>query len=84
MRKLTLNIDSLTVQSFATGEDRADRGTVEAHQQSWNCTGTQPNCPSMYDATDCRVSDLGTCVPCGGGGTGTTCPTNGQDCWEDS
>jgi hypothetical protein len=89
MRKLTLDLESLAVQSFSTGDDDALRGTVHANNYDltvWACTGHDPNCRSNYDATDCRVSDLGTCVTCGGtcGCTGAACPTNNQACWEDS
>jgi hypothetical protein len=88
MRKLTLDLDSLAVQSFETGEDEAVRGTVHGNYLTeWGCTGMDPNCKSNYDATDCRVSDLGTCAgTCGStcGCTGSVCPTNDQACWEDS
>ncbi len=88
MRKLTLDLDSLAVQSFDTGEDDSLRGTIHGNDNTvWACTGMDPNCRSNYDATDCMVSDLGTCAAtCGStcGCTGSACPTNDQACWEDS
>ena len=80
MRKLTLDLDTLNVQSFDTDPcAEASRGTVRAHV-SYDCTYHQPMCPSMYnEAGTCQVSDLGTCnVTCG-----NSCPAtcrNEQTC----
>ena len=68
MRKLTLDLDSLDVQSFDPAPVPAVvRGTVRGHGSYNDCTGFQPYCPSMYDeAGTCHVSDLGTCnLTCG-------------------
>lgn len=81
MRKLTLNLESLDVQSFdPTPAPEAPRGTVKGHVSWDGCTYRQPDCPSMYDeAGTCHVSDLGTCyVSCG-----YSCPVtcrNEQSC----
>jgi hypothetical protein len=90
MRKLTLDLDSLDVQSFDPQPRlETDRGTVHGHESHDRpCT---PMCPSMYDeATTCHVSDLGTCVvSCGSCGYtcavgGYTCVTCDMACWETS
>jgi hypothetical protein len=69
MRKLTLDLDSLDVQSFdPTPKGDAPRGTVRGHYtDNPGCTQFGTMCPSHYDeATTCMVSDLGTCnSPCG-------------------
>ena len=48
MRKLTLDLDSLDVQSFdPTPEPVAARGTVRGHATDFECTNYRPMCPSM-------------------------------------
>jgi len=79
MRKLTLNLESIDVQSFdVTPAPAPERGTVRGHGSDQpDCTNYGTQCPSMYDAyTSCKVSDLGTCVACP---TGYTC-YGGQSC----
>lgn len=39
MKKLTLDIETLNVQTFETAEDDAERGTVLAHSGWTNCGG---------------------------------------------
>ena len=90
MRKLTLDLDSLSVQAFeTTPPPEVPRGTVHGHDSYERpCT---PMCPSRYDeATTCHVSDLGSCVAtcascmasCYGPATCITCM--GVECEEES
>lgn len=44
-KKLQLDVDGLSVESFATGEGEAQRGTVEAHAGQCTCPASCP-CPS--------------------------------------
>lgn len=93
MRKLTLDLDSLDVQSFdPTPLASAPRGTVQGHAtNNLDCTQWGSMCPSWYnEATTCQVSDLGTCYAscgnscpgtCNGGPTCVTC--QGVECEED-
>lgn len=62
MRKLRLNIDSLTVQTFEVDEAAEKRGTVQAHD-SWATTGGTALCPAPCDSEyTCRdVSCLPDC-----------------------
>ena len=46
MRKMTLSVENLSVQSFTTSKTDAGRGTVVAHGNPTN----GPNCGSAYDA----------------------------------
>lgn len=46
MKKISLHLDSLRVESFAPGAEPAGRGTVAAHQMTAPFT-QQPNC--TYD-----------------------------------
>lgn len=90
MRKLTLDLDLLDVQSFdPTPEAEAQRGTVHGHDSVERpCTMM---CPSHYnEATTCQVTDLATCViSCGSCGPscavgGYSCVTCDMACWETS
>lgn len=47
MRKITLELDSLVVESFETATAGADRGTVQANLDP---TLHGPNCGSAFDA----------------------------------
>lgn len=48
MRKITLELDSLTVESFTTAAAEMDRGTVVANNNPTN--GQNQQCGSAYDA----------------------------------
>lgn len=62
MRKLTLEIDTLAVETFATGDGDGRAGTVEA-RESGSYTLCQTECVS--DPTFCPCSDIRTvCTPC--------------------
>jgi hypothetical protein len=89
MKKLTLNVDALEVQSFATVEMEAERGTVQGQQQCtcYTCTcpgcatcyGTCPNtcavtCPNTCWET-CDDASCYTCWSCYGGSCDYTCAT---------
>ena len=54
MKKLTLNLDALTVESFAAGAGLPARGTVEANALLVP-TGTR--CPSHHQS-ECCVTDI--------------------------
>lgn len=51
MRKLTLDVDSLVVQTFETTDETKDRGTVRAYD-SWGTTGGPWFCPYYCDSGD--------------------------------
>ena len=62
MKKLTLNVDGLAVESFPTAEaDEAVRGTVEAQDATVNCaTRSGASCftscrADLRDACTCPV-----------------------------
>ncbi|HEU0055112.1 MAG TPA: hypothetical protein VFQ39_18120 [Longimicrobium sp.] len=78
MRKVKLELEKLSVDSFTTLGGRAERGTVVGHL-SQNCPTTQEYSEIVCrtDLIDCPVVDtgscsgvLGTCVTCGGAGCG--------------
>jgi hypothetical protein len=66
MKKLTLDLDQLTVDSFNTVAPAAKRGTVHAEQECTcytNCytyCNTCPGCPTCDDSA-CNGSCGGTC-----------------------
>jgi hypothetical protein len=59
--KIKLNLETLSVESFATGGAADSRGTVQAHQQlSDHCNTRQPFCllpsinlPCITDEVEC-------------------------------
>jgi len=53
MRKIQLNIDTLSVDSFETADTPAERGTVAAHQKAtFNGCGSEiDRCPSARGCT---------------------------------
>ena len=76
MKKLTLDLDALRVETFDAGPGRPGRGTVAANQV---VTGVFPLC-SGADSTACEPTDerLYTCAPscermCHATGDGYTC-----------
>lgn len=77
MRKLTLDLDAIQVESFATNPATAARGTVDGQQrqtygcETWTCPApTQDTC----DQPTCDASCNGGC------GTGATCVSCVQTC----
>jgi len=60
MRKLKLELDSLVVETFETGDDSTLRGTVEAYD-SWETTGGPYFCPADCGSEGCSRSCLGDC-----------------------
>jgi hypothetical protein len=83
MRKLTLDLDAIRVESFSTQPQPATRGTVDAKQQgreTFGCTlaCTQPGentCdPSCAGSCTCPgPSQWNTCFTCDITCAGTTC-----------
>ena len=68
MKKLSLRLDDLQVDSFGTDDAPTPRGTVGAHDRSYFCTekcvyGTEDVCSGYtYDGT----CGEGTCYSCNG------------------
>ena len=50
MKKLTLDLDELKVDSFATAQGDSESGTVEAFSEGWSDASV---CPTTTP-TDCR------------------------------
>jgi hypothetical protein len=78
MDKIRLDVDELRVQSFATAEGDAKRGTVHAHDAPTD----QVECPTCNAAWDtcwdtCAGSCGGSC-DCGSGDCSNNCAT--YDC----
>ena len=75
MKKLSLSLDALEVQSFTTSEGAPVRGTVRGEQEPCTCytNCTCPGCPTCYETcpNTCWESCNGTCQ--------TEC---GPSCWE--
>ncbi len=75
MRKLRLNIDELSVESFEIARDQKERGTVRGEQQtSFTCqyetclnpTCVDVNCPTMRPTEQHYASCFETCQTCQG------------------
>jgi len=47
-RKLTLDVDALTVNAFETGDAMEGRGTVEAREGKIPCPTYITSCPATY------------------------------------
>lgn len=79
MKKLTLELDQLKVESFSTGADGNVKGTVRAHG---NPTDALASDCCWTSGTDANVSDLGDCPVGGGGGGGgaSHAPSCGATC----
>lgn len=75
MHKLTLNLDALTVQSFATETERVAFGTVHGFKGN---TGLQDTDCSAVDACPSArgCSQIAECRPT----QGTNCPSAALDC----
>ena len=76
MRKLTLDVDALVVQSFATGDAGMSLGTVHGRQKG--NTGLQDTDCSAVDACPSArgCSEVVECRPT----EGTNCPSAALDC----
>ena len=68
VKKIRLNVDELSVQSYATGEQAQPRGTVHGHLYwtdprvcphtgDWHCTENERFCTAP-NACDLTASDL--------------------------
>jgi len=66
MRKLTLQIDALEVESFATGADARLTGTVQGHAPP-PTRRNENTCGASCDGDpNCVITDDNTCLePCG-------------------
>jgi hypothetical protein len=79
MRKLTLDLDAIQVESFATSSPAPTRGTVDARQgrETFGCTAAgQPTCDFTCDDNTCGCpapSNYVTCISCAATCAGTTC-----------
>lgn len=91
MKKLSLNLDALSVETFDTSPDEmVQRGTVQGHA-TWHyngCTAAQPCNPSSspnytLDET-CQETCVYSCgVSCGGScDYSCNCVTQRNTCWE--
>lgn len=59
MKKLTLRLDDLAVQTFAAGEGRGVRGTVHAHGPSAACPTASPLVCDETEYVSCGI----VCLP---------------------
>lgn len=67
MQKLKLDLDTLRVDSFQTAQTAAERGTVQANQDSYNCSAaTACNCNSTIFSWSCQDANTDT-IPDGEG-----------------
>jgi hypothetical protein len=67
MKKLTLSLDALEVQSFATADGAPGRGTVRGEQCTCPTNCTCPGCPTCGEtcpATCENTCDDDTCNTC--------------------
>jgi hypothetical protein len=91
MKKLSLDLDALEVETFETAQDEPRRGTVHGHA-SWHyqgCTPYEPCNPvSSNTYTEDYTCDDHSCwqscqQSCGGTCNATcTCPSQVNTCWE--
>jgi hypothetical protein len=81
MKKLTLQLETLTVESFETAGPEALRGTVHGHGDSSNCSYFSPNYTFCNLSCEFACGESHECTPvCPGtgttSGTGTTTTTD--------
>jgi hypothetical protein len=82
MKKLSLNLDSLRVESFATAGGVRPRGTVNANEVTAvepGCTTSQQPYTGMGAGCSEFASCLDSCSGCGGASGYYSCG-NGSDC----
>lgn len=65
MRKLTLDLDALVVESFVTAAGRGE-GTVRAHDETFE---SECQCPTA----SCQCGSVESCTHCGCDTPGYTC-----------
>lgn len=73
MKKLSLNLDVLEVQSFTTSDDAPARGTVHGEECTCHTNCTCPGCPTCYET--CPATCWNTCDD-------PSCGTCDYSCWE--
>ncbi len=81
MKKLSLSLDALRVESFdTTAAEPKPKGTVFAEQCTCYTNCTCPGCPTCYNTCEYTCDD-NTCITCV-----NTCANSGctqyQPCWE--
>jgi hypothetical protein len=59
-QKLTLDVDTLQVESFRSTETPKERGTVHAHGPSARCPTA--GCTDLYDGYTCPFTCAYTCI----------------------
>ncbi|HEU0053856.1 MAG TPA: hypothetical protein VFQ39_11800 [Longimicrobium sp.] len=86
MKKLSLAPDALEVQSFATSEGDAARGTVRAHTGNQDtCVGANTCAPGCTDvdtcpAVTCAATCPASCVSCPVSCYPAQCPSSDGRC----
>jgi hypothetical protein len=79
MRKLTLDLEAVQVESFTTQAAAPARGTVDARQgrETWTCPpATQNTCVGTCGCQPTGYTDCGTCdLSCNGTCFDLTCDT---------
>lgn len=76
MKKMSLKLDELMVESFQTTDPAGDRGTVLAHESETDLVSCT-SCGETYCGPSCEFCSGGnTCNGC----TGTACPTFEPTC----
>ena len=63
MRKLKLKLEDLSVTPFVTGEGTTLRGTVEAHESEYDCSGPPTGTDPMRNCMPVHLTDLDTGDP---------------------
>ncbi|HEX6040202.1 hypothetical protein [Longimicrobium sp.] len=92
MKKLSLDLDTLSVETFETAAGATERGTVHGHGPTWpynGCTANEPCLPVSHpdhtvDYTCDDYSCWNTCQQSCGGScyASCTCPTMVNTCAE--
>ena len=62
MKKLTLKLEDLAVASFETSRARAERGTVNAHDNTQHGNTCADTCGNTVCPDTCQVSCVASCI----------------------
>ncbi|HEU0052439.1 MAG TPA: hypothetical protein VFQ39_04645 [Longimicrobium sp.] len=85
MRKIQLDVDALTVESFITAAPRGPAGTVDGHSFENTMTGSVHACPCDTDFGtcygSCQVTCAQTCAAPGCDPEPTMAPTCVESCY---
>jgi hypothetical protein len=80
MRKLKLSVGELQVESFHAVNLAAERGTVAAHSEPWECVSPYGSCERYCTQDSCNTCQ-GSCYGTCGGTCANTCgDTCGNTC----